>query len=97
MMLEILKCGFSNPSAEAVAGVRSFGGVCFLGFGGNSFSFFPDSAEREIVGASPQNTPASRSTVVSTPARLCRSRKEVTIAVTGEWAGQSAWCVEVTP
>ena len=87
MMLEILKCGFSNPSAEAVAGVRSFGGLCFLGFGGNSFSFFPDSAEREIVGASPRNTPASRSTVFSTLARLCRSRKEVTIVVTQEWAG----------
>ena len=87
MMLEILKGGFSNPSAEAVAGVRSYGGLCFLGLGGNSFSFFPDSAEREIVGASPRNTPASRSTVFSTPARLCRCRKEVTIAVTREWAG----------
>ena len=87
MMLEILTGGFSNPSAEAVAGVRSFGGLCFLGFGGNSFSFFPDSAEREIVGASPRNTPASRSTVFSTPARLCRSRKEVTTVVTQEWAG----------
>ena len=87
MMLEILKGAFSNPSAEAVAGVCSFGGLCFLGFGGHSFSFFPDSAEREIVGASPRNTPASRSTVFSTPARLCRSRKEVTIVVTQEWAG----------
>ena len=87
MMLEILKGAFSNPSAEAVAGVCSFGGLCFLGFGGNSFSFFPDSAEREIVGASPRNTPASRSTVFSTLARLCRSRKEVTIVVTQEWAG----------
>jgi len=86
-MLEILKGAFSNPSAEAVAGVRCFGGLCFLGFGGNSFSFFPDSAEREIVGASPRNTPASRSTVFSTLARLCRSRKEVTIVVTQEWAG----------
>ena len=87
MMLEILTGAFSNPSAEAVAGVRSFGGLCFFGFGGNSFSFFPDSAEREIVGASPWNTPASRSTVFSTPARLCRSRKEVTTVVTQEWAG----------
>ena len=87
MMLEILKGAFSNRSAEAVAGVRSFGGLCFLGFGGNSFSFFPDSAEREIVGASPRNTPASRSTVFSTPARLCHSRKEGTIVVTQEWAG----------
>ena len=86
-MLEILKGAFSNPSAEAVAGVRSFGGVCFLGFGGNSFSFFPDSAEREIVGASPRNTPAFRNTVFSTPARFCCRRKEVTIAVTREWAG----------
>ena len=87
MMLEILTGAFSNPSAEAVAGVRSFGGLCFLGFGGNSFSFFLDSVEREIVGASPRNTPASRSTVFSTPARLCHGRKEVTIAVTWEWAG----------
>ena len=87
MMLEILKGAFSDTSAEAVAGVHSLGGLCFLGFGGNSFSFFPDSAEREIVRASPRNTPASRSTVFSTPARLCHGRKEVTIAVTWEWAG----------
>ena len=87
MMLEILKGAFSDTSVEAVAGVCSFGGLCFLGFGGNSFSFFPDSVEREIVGASPRNTPASRSTVFSTPARLCHGRKEVTIAVTWEWAG----------
>ena len=87
MMLEILKGAFSDTSVEAVAGVCSFGGLCFLGFGGNSFSFFPDYAEREIVGASPRNTPASRSTVFSTPARLCHGRKEVTIAVTWEWAG----------
>ena len=86
-MLEILKGAFSNPSAEAVAGVRSFGGLCFLGLGGNSFSFFPDSAETEIVGASPRNTPASRNTVFSTPACFCLRRKEVTIAVTREWAG----------
>ena len=97
MMLKILKGGFSNTSVEAVAGVCSLGGLCFLGFGGNSFSFFPDSAEREIVGASPRNTPASRSTVVSIPAHLCRSKKEVTIVVPREWAGQSTWFVEVTP
>ena len=86
-MLEILTGAFSDTSVEAVAGVPSFGGLCFLGFGGNSFSFFPDSVEREIVGASPRNTPASRSTVSSTPAHLCHGRKEVTIAVTWEWAG----------
>ena len=51
----------SNGSV-AVADAGFFGGLCFLGFGGNPFSFFPDSAERETAGATPRNTPASRST-----------------------------------
>ena len=48
MMLEILKGAFSDTSVEAVAGVPSFGGLCFLGFGGNSFLFFPEVQEEKL-------------------------------------------------
>lgn len=40
-----------------------FGALCFLGFGGSPLSLFPDSAERETVGASPRNARPSRSIV----------------------------------
>ena len=59
---------------------------CFLGFSGNPFSFFPVSAERERVEASPQNIPASRSTAFRAPARSCSRRKKSTMAVIQGWA-----------
>ena len=48
MMLEILTGAFSDTSVEAVAGVPSFGGLCFLGFGGNSFLFFPEVQKEKL-------------------------------------------------